>query len=450
MSMTLAPRRTTLAAIALTGVGALALAACSSGGDTSASDTASDSGSTDETATTSDEFTYLGQTQNTTIIGTLESLETGACAAAADGTPLVSDAIDGTTWDQQLQVLAGNDALSNMSMAAGTPSLMQDFIDAGLVVDLSDVLAEYGVEDSVLPAAAATLEQLYQTDDLYALPTEYNIEGFWYNEELFAEAGVEVPTTWDELVDAAATLDAAGIQPFVAAGGDGWPVTRLVGNYILRDLGSDALQKVADGEASLTDPEYVAGADAVAALGEAGYFGAAAGSIDYDTAMNQFLTGGGAMFYMGSWALANFNDEEQNQIGVDNIGYFAFPEVSGGAGSIDEVPANAGIPVMFTTSSYSDDIGEWIACIAQNYGDVALAESGQVTGFTITETPADQSDLTTLVQDEIANATGSVLWFEAAFTSEGTTVSQTNGGGLASGNLTGEEFMQLVQDANEG
>ena len=109
--------------------------------------------------------------------------------------------------------------------------------------------------------------------------------------------------TWDDLVAAAATLHAAGVQPFAAAGKDGWPVTRLVGDYIVRDLGPDALQKVADGDAKLTDPEYVAAADAVAELGKAGYFGEAVGSVDYNAAMNQFLTGGAALFYMGSWAL---------------------------------------------------------------------------------------------------------------------------------------------------
>ncbi|WP_062466583.1 ABC transporter substrate-binding protein [Demequina maris] len=448
MKQSLRRGRRTFAAAAFIGASALALAACSGSSDSESSSTAGGGGGA--TGTTSDEFTYLGQTQNTTIIGTLEALQTGACAAAADGTPLVSDAIDGTTWDQQLQVYAANDALSNMSMAAGTPSLMQDFIESGKVLNLTEAFADLGVEGKILPAAEATLKQLYQSDDLYALPTEYNIEGFWYNKQLLEDNGVELPATWTDLVAAAETLDAAGVQPFVAAGGDGWPVTRLVGDYIFRSLGADALQKVADGEASLTDPEYVEAADAVAALGEAGYFGAAAGSVDYNTAMNQFLTGGGAFFYMGSWALANFNDEEQNQIGVDNIGYLPFPEVEGGAGSIDEVPANAGIPVMFTTANYTDDIGEWLQCITENYGNVALAEFGQVTGFEVTEIPEDQTDLTTLVQDTIASATGSVLWFEAAFTSEGTTVSQTNGGGLASGNLSGQEFMELVQAANGG
>ncbi len=439
---TTSQRRRLVPAAALTGVAALALAACSGGGTGGGGGGGNGGGG-------SSEFTYLGQTQNTTIAGTLEVLAQDQCAEANEAAPLKVDAIDGTTWDQQLQLLAGQNALSNMSMAGGTPALMQEFIEAGQVVNLSEELAELGVEDKILPAAESTITSLYASEDLYALPTELNIEGFWYNEQLLADNGVQVPQTWDELVAAAETLQAAGVQPFVAAGQDGWPVTRLVGNYLFRSLGADALQKVADGEASLTDPEYVEAADAVAELGSQGYFGDAAGSIDYNTAMNQFLTGGGAFFYMGSWALGNFNDPEQNQIGADNIGFMPFPAVEGGAGSVDEVPANVGIPVMFTTGGYGDAQAQWLKCVVEGYGDTALAEFGQVTGFTVENPPADQPELTTLVQDVIAEAPGSVLWFEAAFSPEGTTVSQTNGGGLATGSLSGQEFMELVQAANE-
>ncbi|GAA2971805.1 raffinose/stachyose/melibiose transport system substrate-binding protein [Microbacterium terrae] len=433
-------RRRAWVALGVIGAATIALTACGP----------ADSGDGGDSAASDGEFTYLGQTQNTTIVGTLEALSADQCADANEAAALSTDAIDGTTWDQQLQVLAGNNALSDMSMAGGTPSLMQEFIDADLVVNLTEELEALGVSDRILPAAESTLTALYGDGDLYALPTEFNIEGFWYNTQLLDEAGVDVPTTWDELADAAAALKAADIQPFVAAGKDGWPVTRLVGDYIFRSLGADALQKVADGEASLTDPEYVEAAEAVAEFGRQGYFGDAAGSIDYNTAMNQFLTGGGAFFYMGSWALANFNDPEQNQIGAENIGFAPFPAVEGGAGSIDEVPANAGIPVMFTTGGWDDGSAAWLECVAQGYGDVALNEFGQVTGFVVDNPPADQPALTTLVQDTIANAPGSVLWFEAKFSPEGTSVSQTNGGGLATGNLSGQEFMELVQAGNEG
>lgn len=427
-----------LPTLALISAGAIALAGCSGG-----------SAPTESAAGGDGEFTYLGQTENTTIIGTLETLASGVCEAENEAAPLKSDSIAGTQWDQQLQLLVSQGALSDMQMAAGTPSLMSQFIEADQVLNLSETLDELGASDAILPAAESTITALYGDGDLYALPTEFNIEGFWFNKQLLADNGIDVPATWDELVDAAETLDAAGVQPFAAAGKDGWPLTRLVGDYIFRDLGPDALQKIADGEAKLTDPEYVAAADAVAELGKAGYFGEAIGSVDYNAAMNMFLTGKAAFFYMGSWALANFNDEAQNQIGVDNVGFAPFPAVEGGAGSIDQIPANVGIPVMFSSKGADADTKAWIKCIAENYGDTVLADSGVVSGFTLTEEPTGLSPTTQIVQDTIKNAPSSVLWFEALFTSKATSVSQTNGGSLVNGSITGADFMKLVQAAND-
>ncbi|HEY8590318.1 MAG TPA: extracellular solute-binding protein [Naasia sp.] len=439
--MTTASRRLArlLPLTAALGVGAVLLTACGP------ADTGGSGGGNQE-----GKFTYLGQTENTTILNTLETLKGDQCAAAEEGAPLTADSIPGTTWDQQLQLVASQDSLSNLSMAAGTPSLMQDFIDAGQVLNLSDALEDLGVADKILPAAESTIKSLYGEGDLYALPTELNIEGFWYNKQLLADNGIEAPATWGDLIAASDKLLAAGIQPFSAAGKDGWPVTRLVGDYIARDLGADALDQVASGDAKLTDPEYVAAADAVAELGATGAFGDAVGSVDYNAAMNTFLTGKAAFFYMGSWALANFNDEEQNEIGVDNVGFFPFPAVEGGAGSIDETPANVGIPVMVSAKNYDEETtGAWLKCIVENYGDTVLAESGVVSGFALDNPPTDLPETTQTVQDVISNATAGVLWFEAKFTSQGTTVSQQNGGGLANGTLTGADFMKLVQDAND-
>jgi len=425
--------------IALVGAGVLAITGCSSSGGGNASGGAGDG-----------KFTYLGQTENTTIINTLKTLSSDQCTAEEKAASLTADSIAGTQWDQKLQLLAGQNALSNMSMAAGTPDLMKQFVKSGQILDLSDELDKLGVADQILPAAASTIKALYGEDDLYALPTELNIEGFWFNKQLLADNGItEAPATWDDLVDDAQQLKDAGVQPFAADGKDGWPITRLVGNYIFRDLGADALKAVASGDAKLTDDEYVKAADAVADLGKKGYFGDAVGSVDYNAAMNEFLTGKAAFFYMGSWALANFNDATANQIGADNIGFAPFPAVSGGKGSIDEVPANVGIPVMFGSKNFGSEDEAWLKCIATNYGDTVLKESGVVSGFTLSSEPTDLPATTQLVQDTIKNAPSSVLWFEALMTSKGTNVSQTNGGGLANGTLTGADFMKLVQDAND-
>ena len=199
-----------------------------------------------------------------------------------------------------------------------------------------------------------------------------------------------MPESWDDVVAAAGTFQDAGLTPFAASGEQGWPLTRLVGNLIEREIGPDALQAVADGDASLTDPEYVAAAQQVADLGAAGYFGEGVGSIDYDTSINQFLNGSSPMLYMGSWVLSNFADDTANQIGEDAIGYLPFPDVDGGEGDSSELVANVGLPFTINPSVLNDDSKAWVKCIAENYGQVALEDSSRISGFTVSGDASEQ------------------------------------------------------------
>ena len=111
-----------------------------------------------------------------------------------------------------------------------------------------------------------------------------------------------------------------------------WPLTRIMGMYIFRNVGPDAMAAVRDGDAKLTEPEYVAGAQALADFAEAGYFGEGFSTRDGDTSSNMFLTGEAAMTYDGSWLLSAINDPERNKIGGENVGFMPFPEVDGGKG----------------------------------------------------------------------------------------------------------------------
>ncbi|WP_082571306.1 ABC transporter substrate-binding protein [Agromyces sp. Root1464] len=416
--------------IAGLGATALLLTACSG-----------DSGG--ETAAPTD-FTYLSFAENTSIQDTLTSLSTGSCSAENEALPLDITTQPQASYDQQLQLLAGQNALPVLFASGNSPQVAKDLNDGGKLVDVDAALEELDQSDAIIPAARSTIEALYG-GDVYVLPTEFNVEGIWYNKQLFAENGIEEPTTWDELVDAAAKLSAAGVTAFSADGQDGWPLTRLVGNYLFRTIGPDALQKVIDGEASLTDPEYVEAAAAVADLGKEGYFGPSVGSIDYMTAVNQFLTGEAGMFYMGSWILANFNDPEQNKIGAENIGFMPFPDVEGGEGSRDQLAANVGVPLALSEASYGDDVSAWLGCFAENFGSTSLGEQGVITGFAVNEPVEDLPPLTQAVQEKIDATTQSVLWFEALFNAKAATTSQTNASQLVTGAISPEEFMEMVQ-----
>jgi raffinose/stachyose/melibiose transport system substrate-binding protein len=396
-----------------------------------------------------EEFSYLSVTENTTVKTALTTLSKDRCKKANDALPLKVETVPQASLDQKLQLLAGQNALPVQFAAGNAPALTQQLARSGKVADLEAELKELGVLDRLEPAAVSTIKALYG-GELRVLPYEYNIEGIFYNKKIFEENGLEVPGTWDELVSAAAKLEAEGVQPFSASGQQGWPLTRMISGYLYRSLGPDALQAVADGKAKLTDPEYVKAAEEVAELGEKGYFGKGVGSIDYDTAMNQFLSGDAAMFYMGSWALANIADAKQNKVGAENVGFMPFPAVEGGKGSADQYPSNVGLGITLSAESFDEKTGAWVSCIAENYGATALKDHGTISGFKVNAEVEDSSEVAGQVRETVSASKQNVLWFEALFSTKATTVSQSNAAGLVSGSTSPEKFMQTVQDALAG
>jgi raffinose/stachyose/melibiose transport system substrate-binding protein len=390
-----------------------------------------------------DSFGLLINDDNQIVQDALTSLSEDECADANETLALGIETVPQSGLDQQLQLLGGQNALPAQFAASGSPAVTKDLNEAGQTLDLEATLTELGVIDNIEPAAISTIENLY--GGFIVLPYQFNIEGVWYNKQIFADNGLDVPETWDDFVAAAETVQGAGLTALSASGEQGWPITRLVSGYLYRELGPDALEKVANGEAKLTDPEYVAAAQAIADLGAAGYFGDGVGSIDYDTAVAQFLTGQAGMFYMGSWTLGAFNDPAQNQIGAENIGFFPLPEVEGGAGSADQIPANVGLPIAVSAKGYNDGVGAWLSCITENYGAESLGSQGTISGFKVNGDTGDVPELTQLVQDTISNTTVSTLWFEALFGAKATTTSQQNAAPLVTGAISAEEFMAKVQ-----
>lgn len=427
MQKTLRSRRIALLATAATT--SLLLSACGGGGSGSGGDVKA--------------FTLTINDDNHIVQQELTALGKGSCASQDKALPLKIQTLPIGNVDQKVQLLAGQNALPVQFAAGGTPQLTKTLDKAGRVLDLEKTLKELGVWDDLQPAAVKTVENLYGKFNV--MPYQFNIEGIWYNKKLFADHHIAVPTTYDQLVAAAAKLKGADVAPFAADGKDGWPLTRLVSGYLYRDLGPDALQAVADGKAKLTDPAYVKAAQAVADLGKAGYFGKGVGSIDYDTATQQFLTGKAGMFYMGSWALGDFNDPAKNKIGADNVGFMPFPTVAGGKGSADQIPANVGLPVAVSAKSYNAKVGDWLACITKNYGAASLKDQGTVSGFKPAGDTGTLPPLTQTVQDTITNTKTSTLWFEALFNTKATETSQTNAAPLVTGGLSAKDFMQKVQ-----
>ena len=81
--------------------------------------------------------------------------------------------------------------------------------------------------DTVNPAVQKIVQDLGSCDqgdgaEVNALPFASNASGIIYNPAIFAENGVEVPTTWDELIAAAQTFQQNGVTPFYCTMKDAW------------------------------------------------------------------------------------------------------------------------------------------------------------------------------------------------------------------------------------
>ena len=117
----------------------------------------------------------------------------------------------------------------------------------GYVQDLSDQEFLKNVNESAL-------EMTKQEDGgYYALPYSRNYMGVFYNQTIFEENGIEIPTTWDEFVAVCETLKAAGITPVGLFGKDPGRVGHVFQCTTMAWLpdGVETIAKAAAGETKL-------------------------------------------------------------------------------------------------------------------------------------------------------------------------------------------------------
>lgn len=156
----------------------------------------------------------------------------------------------------------------------------------------------------------------------YAVPTGISyVTGVYYNKDMFAENGIELPTTFDEFVDAAETLQDAGITPLVMGGAEKWPV-----GLLMEGVASSSLDDMAafdeglwTGEAKFTDPEAVAVLEKIQtlySLAEPTFPG-----ISASTVTGRFTSGEAAMLPDGSWGAAGIEAQDPDF----EWGYFPLP-----------------------------------------------------------------------------------------------------------------------------
>lgn len=94
----------------------------------------------------------------------------------------------------------------------------------------------------------------------YAAPLGANMKSFvWYSPSMFADAGYEIPQTWDEMIELSDQIVADGVAKPWCAGvesGDatGWPATDWIEDIVLRSAGAEVYDQWYTHEIPFNDP----------------------------------------------------------------------------------------------------------------------------------------------------------------------------------------------------
>lgn len=297
---------------------------------------------------------------------------------------------------------------------------------------------------------ADALERAQTDGATYGLPVGYGVAGFlWVNKTLLAEAGVEVPTTYDELVSASETLKAAGIQPIALGGKDAW----MNIDYFLAiaaALDKDALYAALEGEGDWTDPALVEAFEIWSGLFTDGVVQEGAiGAATYSDTYDLFTEGKAAFFANGSWNLDMYVNSLDRiaDYDIDAIA-LPLPGVDDGAPITGDVSgivvvnkASKNKAAAYQLASYMSR-GEGAQVLLDAFLDFPVTNDGKTPTTAPEESLTARSSIESLIETKLAGYRQVPL----ASVSEALSAALA---GVATGDVTGEEAAQRVQDAAE-
>lgn len=248
--------------------------------------------------------------------------------------PNVTVEITPYTFDEMIRTLplalnggTGPDVLYVNPLSQG-----QDrYARAGHLVELTEIAQERGWLDNY-PADSVAYNNKGTPGQIFGIPYATNTIGVYYNKEIFAELGLEIPSTLEGFEALMQTVKDAGYEPVSVGGRTGWPLEHVWSqlSHTNADLEVFAELEQLNLDFSYTDPRIVESAERFGSWCELGFFNQGALGTSYQEANDLFINREVVMNIGGSWAAVNFEQADFE------VGFFATPPMN------PELPWNAG------------------------------------------------------------------------------------------------------------
>ncbi|MDN3310325.1 extracellular solute-binding protein [Microbacterium oryzae] len=230
------------------------------------------------------------------------------------------------------------------------------------LVPLDDLFAEYSEQYDLDALSESMLSALTFDGTLYALPMQGQMFILAYREDVFDELGLEVPTTFDEMISAAQAIQDAGTMDYPIA--LPWLATSDVSTSfeaMMNSLGSDFVD--ADGNVTLDTDDARTALEAMTSL--VPYMDPQVLTFDQPSVQQQMYNGTAAMSIMFSGRMNDLMLETNSEF-FDDIAFAAPPKANADAEyaynrvSIDgwSIPFNTGLDHDMLFQMIASSVGE--------------------------------------------------------------------------------------------
>jgi alpha-glucoside transport system substrate-binding protein len=388
-------RRRVITPIALLGVATLALAGCAEGGE---SDSDSVEGQTVRISggITGGEATALQATFDTFTEDTGITVEyTGDKEFEGN---IVTKVTGGSAPDIAIVPQPG---LLKTLVETGEVKPAPEAVEANVDANWSPDWKKYGTFDGVF----------------YTAPMLANIKGYvWYSPASFAEWGVEVPTTYDEVIELTETIqEKTGTAPwcvgFASGKASGWPGTDWIEDLVLRQGGPEVYDDWVAGDVKFTDPELKEAFDAVGLiLQNPEFVNAGFGDVKsinstaFGDVAAKVADGSCALTHQASFLSANFLEAktasgETPVVAPDGDVYgFVLPGIEAGAANVE---VGGEFVTAFSDSAATQAVLEFMS--TPEWADLRVEQGGSISANLNADPSLASSDLLTeameLLQD---------------------------------------------------
>ncbi len=248
---------------------------------------------------------------------------------------------------------------------------LQTTVASGALVPLDDAVDLSSWDEGIVAGARGK-----EDGKLYSVPLARQATVLFYDKALFAEHGVEVPTTWDDFLAANEAFLAKDITPLAVGAKDDW--TLPIVHEVLaapRFGGSQFQDAVESGETDFTDPDWVASVGVLGDLEK--YMPKSVTGVAVTDAMTLFSSGQAAMYPGGSFDLATLQTANPEM----DLGVFQVPPPPGspsgsGATTAAWADGNFAVNAKSPDKEAATELVAWMA--TPEFGQMVADEIKQI------------------------------------------------------------------------